>query len=593
MAGSSQKKWPPIAAAVIALVLVFLVLPNPLRIPQNNPTAAAEYAPVPGRQESAQNANFGETGEAGSPGIGAGGVSGGAAVLPPTQALPPPQFRPREKDCVGNPPRQTEDPLSPPCVPFFQGDNGGRTWVGITKDEIKVILYNDESVEGDMNKPWKPSDEHTCSSTYECEFLVRTIKAQLRYFQSRYQTYGRTVHLIAKSSSDGLTTTCDGRQTDAEQTQQELRPFAVMFFGEGGQCYNERMAQFKVPSFGIDFDLPRKDYENYRPYIWGFFPDQETQQQWSASFICRRLVGQTAKYSGDVLLQGQKRKFALIYPVNSVRGPTMHDEAMLLQKYVKDICGVNFDYSDPYDASGAGAGSSEAPGLMAKYKRARVTTLICYCVPVQTELTVSSMQNTANALGYYPEWYWDQASSMDRAVWDQQYTTPTQHGFGVTYFWRSPAFRQQHHYQAYLTQEPGTRPNVRFNFSLYHMFLNLFEAIQAAGPQLTPDSVERGMFTFNFLNRADYYEPIGGYGPYDAKAVATFNFVDTAMAWWYDPTGTPPGGQRNSGCIRVVDGGRRYYWNEWPRGDAGLRSTSSPCSEDTRKLSDPGQSGTV
>src|SRR5438309_5613567 len=101
MATSNSRRWPPVAAAVIALVLVFLVLPNPLRIPQNNPTAAAEYAPVPGRQESAQNANFGQTGAATSSGIGAGGVGGGAQVLPPSQALPPPQFRPREKDCVG------------------------------------------------------------------------------------------------------------------------------------------------------------------------------------------------------------------------------------------------------------------------------------------------------------------------------------------------------------------------------------------------------------------------------------------------------------------------------------------------------------
>src|SRR5688572_14509800 len=34
----------------------------------------------------------------------------------------------RTRDCVGTPTRQTEDPMSPPCVAvMFEGDNGGAT----------------------------------------------------------------------------------------------------------------------------------------------------------------------------------------------------------------------------------------------------------------------------------------------------------------------------------------------------------------------------------------------------------------------------------------------------------------------------------
>jgi len=50
---------------------------------------------------------------------------------------------PKQFQCYGNPPRQTEDPSSPPCVPFFQGDNFGATYQGITKNEIKVLVYMD------------------------------------------------------------------------------------------------------------------------------------------------------------------------------------------------------------------------------------------------------------------------------------------------------------------------------------------------------------------------------------------------------------------------------------------------------------------
>src|SRR5687767_10529724 len=98
----------PISAGVAALLLVFLVLPNPLKVPQQNPTATAEYAPVPGHSDqSADGGNFGETGLANSSGIGSGGIGSGAipGFIPPP---PPPQFRPRQKACQGtNPPRQT------------------------------------------------------------------------------------------------------------------------------------------------------------------------------------------------------------------------------------------------------------------------------------------------------------------------------------------------------------------------------------------------------------------------------------------------------------------------------------------------------
>src|SRR5687767_2612190 len=92
---SKPKPVAPMASGLAAAILIFAVLPNPLKVPQQNPTATAEYAPVPGNSdESGQNGNFGETGIADSSGIGTGGSGAGAlpgSFTPP----PPPQFRPR------------------------------------------------------------------------------------------------------------------------------------------------------------------------------------------------------------------------------------------------------------------------------------------------------------------------------------------------------------------------------------------------------------------------------------------------------------------------------------------------------------------
>lgn len=135
--------------------------------------------------------------------------------------------------------------------------------------------------------------------------------------------------------------------------------------------------------------------------------------------------------------------------------------------------------------------------------------------------------------------------------------------------------------------EPGSVPNTRFGFDIYHLYLNLFQAIQGAGPDLTPDSADQGMFTFNFLDRSNPFVPIEGYGPYNADAISSYTFVDTAMGWWWDPAGTPPGGRQGEGCPRLMNEGLRYYAGEWPEGDADLFVGGAPCNQDDTEIADP------
>src|SRR5579884_2613954 len=129
-----HRRYPPLAAAVGALALAVFALPSALNLPQANPGQTLEYAPVPGQSSQSSSGNFAGLG------LGSGGAASGAGGL----AQPGPAgtgTQPSSKHCVGNPPRQTEDPLSPPCVAFFQGDNGGRTYTGVTATEVRVLYY--------------------------------------------------------------------------------------------------------------------------------------------------------------------------------------------------------------------------------------------------------------------------------------------------------------------------------------------------------------------------------------------------------------------------------------------------------------------
>ena len=589
---SGQRRWPPLVAALVSAVLVFLVLPNPLSIPQTNPSASAEYAPVPGDAQQAQSANFSQTSTATSAGVGAGGDGLGAIPGAPPQKIP--EFKPRQKNCVGNPPRQTEDPLSPPCVPFFDGDNGGATATGVTKDDIVVILYNDRCCDGEITGPWKPSDEGTrgnsCIYPHECDNVVRTVKAQLRFFQRRYQTYGRRVRLIAQLSSGNLGATCASRQGDAKTAWDTYEPFAVVFMNEGNrECYMNEMLKHGVAGFGTGFQYTLKEYQERAPHVWGFFPGSEIRAEWGASLVCDTLQGHTAKYAGDPDYHDDVRKFGLIWPEGDSRGPELRESAELFREELKRRCGFTFDMERRFNASqadGAGAGTAEAPTIISQFKSNGITTVFCYCISVPTENTVPTMQKQATSQEYFPEWVWP--CCMQSAVSHQTYGDKAQESLGISTIWRQPAFREQYHYQAYLSEEPGSQPNVFWNFSVYTLFLNLYQAIQAAGPDLTLETVKQGMFTFNWTQRENVWVPTGGYGNYNRNAVAPYNFVDTATLWWWDPTGAPPG-RPAEGCLRVINEGLQYYAGEFPP-DSGAGiffKNGDPCTENVVKIADP------
>src|SRR5262249_54240556 len=132
------------------------------------------------------------------------------------------------------PPHQTEDPLSPPCVAYFDGDNGGATAQGVTGSEIVVVFYLDAASFADCSPPDQSPAQHTYydlgkppvpSEQMEC--YTRILRNWQRYFNDRYQTYKRTVHFWAYLS--GTTATPETRRADAEDIYKKLHPFATIF----------------------------------------------------------------------------------------------------------------------------------------------------------------------------------------------------------------------------------------------------------------------------------------------------------------------------------------------------------------------------
>ena len=79
------RRYPPLLSIIVALVIVFAVLPSSLNLPQTNPTQTLEYAPVPPdkKNDTPPQGNLASLGLAGSQSLeGDGALGGGLPALP-------------------------------------------------------------------------------------------------------------------------------------------------------------------------------------------------------------------------------------------------------------------------------------------------------------------------------------------------------------------------------------------------------------------------------------------------------------------------------------------------------------------------------
>src|SRR5687767_1832360 len=204
---SERPRGPGLVFGAATLVLIVLLAFFALTQRQPPPPTIAEFAPqavenitdAPSDQSASSGTGDGDCAAGQSCGVGTGDGGGAAAAPEPIEVA-------RVRKCVGEPPRQTEDPQSPPCVPYWAGDNGGATARGVTRDEIRIAAPNgltDTTI--GMN-----------NTAFE------------RFFNSRFELYGRKLRLIDTLSDHTNCTTADGQQKAAVAADEQRKVFASL-----------------------------------------------------------------------------------------------------------------------------------------------------------------------------------------------------------------------------------------------------------------------------------------------------------------------------------------------------------------------------
>jgi hypothetical protein len=572
-AGRSWRgRYPPLLVIVVALTLAVFALPSALNLPQANPAQTLEYAPVPGDQgTAAAGGNFAGLG------LGGGGAAGVAGVPPADQSAsqpPPPPvltatgMTPSNKQCVGNPPRQSEDPLSPPCVAFFNGDNGGATYAGVTANSARVIFDFDtypppggattsRGTEYSPNSGYSDADAQPQSGDF---IYLRVMRTWQTYFNTRYQTYGRHVHFLLNYSSD---TSAGGRRAMAHSDFAQ-HPFAAMpYFDIGGNTdpYVQEITSDRVMVFGGHSLLSTAYYQAKPGLIWGFRTPVERLASQYSSWVCTKAKPFPTSFSGNPGENRQPRKYGMI-STNDPNHPELIALAGLVRQQVK-ACGITLSDDRTFSPEGAAVetgDTSYAQVNMSAFKKERITTILW---PGGYETYQSK---AASSLAYTPEWMLlgdgktdsnGNSSFQSAQEWDHAWvltpvTTADANGY-------EPACEEA----AHSVDSSISATDMGYYCESYDDLRQLFTGIQVSGPRLTPANIEQGFRAIPANPSGSPYVPACYYLPGDYTCVK-----DARPEWWSSTTG-------RGGCWMQPQGGARILFPNWPSGNIDAQKSRS------------------
>ncbi|MHB8719413.1 MAG: ABC transporter substrate-binding protein [Candidatus Dormibacteria bacterium] len=530
-------RWPGgVNIAVLGVMLVLVTLLG-VRVAQTPPPQIAAFAP---ELQNHSNSSAASGTLAGPGGAEPAGVAAPTPTPTPTPSAtpasnPPPKI-PAVRPCYGSPPRQTPDPQSPPCVPYFDpnASNGGATSPGVTKDSIYVAWP-------DLGNP--------LDGFYDIEREQDT-RDFATYVNNHFEFYGRKLVLVPfRVYKAGFNTNSAAQMQQDATTAANLEPgigvFASIEYAPvGGTAfyYYNQLAQDRIVS--IDSDVMAQDYnESFGPYEWSTVPSTEGFMSNLGALVCNQLRGQPPQFAGQPpggTTSWGKRSFRIVV------GAASNGLTWAYQPLAAALSGCGLDGST-IDHVSSSTDSSEAANL-ATHKCASglgscpISTVLCIC----SGADLAGLMNAAQQQGYFPEWTVSgqgaenqdsQSSSSGSGAGTTGYpASQLSHIIGITYdnkidppaneFWYSALKEVDPNYQY------GDNALDYWDYFRYEQLMVLASGLQAAGPDLTPTTFANGLYGLHFpdpgAGAAPYYQARVGFSP------SNHHWFLDAAAIWYD-----------------------------------------------------------
>ena len=433
------------------------------------------------------------------------------------------------------------DPYSPPCV-SFDGDNGGATARGVTADEI-VISARTPDEAGFQDTLSDMGDGAIADSQQD---VRRTISVLVDYFNERFEFYGRQLRVeffdgTGDTMEESLGGGRDGAQADALTVSDDIGAFAEL--NGSTEPFGDALAREGVIAIGAPH-LSADWMQERAPYTWSPATDCSIIARSSSEFGNVRLRGREAAYAGGDL-QGRERKMATVVPENPV-----YQQCLAAAEQAARDAGFEPPMAISYQLD-IGTMSNQAANIVARLQSEEITTVTCSCDPVLPVFLTARAQEQ----DYHPEWIVTGSGFTDQDVVGQLMNQEQwSRAFGISYNASAQPMEATLGYNAY-KQVRDDEPAFAVN-AMYASLYLLAIGIQGAGPDLTPETFQQGMFAYP---GGDGPAGTWGFGPGNFSAPENFREI------YWDPQATSNfNGQ--PGAYVETDPGERHFPGELPEG---------------------------
>jgi hypothetical protein len=468
------------------------------------------------------------------------GAQSGGAVIPA-----------KTNQCPDRKLQVPNDPYSPPCV-AFSGSNGGATSMGVTGNEIHIAyrMTSDKGFQQTLASIGGAALQDTPDD------VKRTVQALAQYFNQHFQFYGRKIVIDFYNGQGQLTNELLGQgqaQATADATTVATQIKAFGDLSAQSQPYADAMARRKVMGFGDPY-MSRQWHIDHAPYIWSIATDGTKVASFGAEYYVKRLAGRPAEFAGGDL-KNKPRKIATLAPENSYYQESVQVARKVMQQAGVDP-GVNYEYQ--LDLSTM---SNQAANLIPKMKSDGITTILCGCDPI-IPVFLSGVAARAN---YFPEFVVGGTALTDTDIvgqlWDQRFTS---HAFGISPLEQETSSTSTIGYKAYKTvrsDEPAFTVDL-----IYAQMYMLALGIQMAGPDLTPNNFQAGMFHYG-----PHLGPMGLWNFHQGN----YTTGDDVREIYWCPNAVSPYNQKR-GAYLDPNPGKRYTMGNLPSGEPVFPNRTSP-----------------
>ena len=500
-------------------------------------TVAGDAGTTPG-STAPRATGSGTTAKAPSKGTTKSGAAGGAIPKASVTGV---------SACTDRTFQDPNDPYSPPCY-AFNGDNGGATSPGVTKDTITIAVRSQTFSTGFSDALSVMAGAKFPKESQDV--IDRTMNTLTDYFNSHYQFYGRKLKLVIYPGKGDLTQEIvsqgqEAAEADALKVQSEIKAFADV--GAVTPPYADALTHRKIINIGAPY--VSQDWLTSRsPYSWSVQTDCTRVVKSVAAYFLNKMANKPAIYAGGPLAN-QPRKIAVIAPDNSWYQECVNAGLDTLAKagIPRDQIMVEAYRLDLNDMT------PQAQTKLQKLLANNITTVICGCDPI----FMVALGRKAKDQNYHPEWLETGVALtdsdlvgelIDQDVWN--------HAFGVSFLGPSENIQASFAYRAFKQMRPADEPSQAVQLMFPQLELAAI-GIQMAGPNLTPDSFKLGLF--NYPKRSG---PLGTW-KFDATS---YTPSQAAREIWYDRNAISKQ-TKTKGAWIESNPGQRFPIGQFPGGD--------------------------